>query len=132
MRSPSSFRWNDPYDTSVPVLNQPPTFSGSGTSTGGSAVDFGPFSFTAGTEYVITEVADPQLPTDNFDGIVAVIDQNGNTIVDQDAGIDETVIFPANDWRYHPRHPYAAQPPVYTQGTFDLTINTANGIARIT
>src|SRR5436305_7961270 len=42
------FQWNDPYDTSPPNLIEPPIFEGDGTSTAGSEVSFGPFSFTAG------------------------------------------------------------------------------------
>src|SRR5262249_22789286 len=48
------FQWNDPYDTSTPTLNQPAIFTGSGNSTAGQGVNFGPFNFTQGQEYVIT------------------------------------------------------------------------------
>jgi hypothetical protein len=132
------FQWNDPYDTSVPTLDQPPIFTGNGTSTAGSAVMFGPFTFTQGQEYVITEKATPQTPADNFDAIVAIIDQNGNTIVDQDTGVDETVYFftPATGQYTIKVHPFATALPgggsVPTQGPFSLMINTANGIPRIT
>jgi Subtilase family len=133
------FQWNDPYDVSAPVLNQPPIFTGSGSSTGGQAVDFGPFAFTAGTQYVITEHAVQQTPADNFDAIIAVIDQNGNTIVDQDTGVDETVyFFPPASGNYTIRvHPYSTPDPtgttsVPTQGPFNIAINTASGVARIT
>lgn len=133
------FQWNDPYDVSVPTLNQPPIFTGTGSSTAGQAKDFGPFNFTAGTQYVITEMATPQTPADNFDAIVAIIDQNGNTIVDQDTGVDETVyFFPPSTGSYTIRvHPYSTEAPaggvgVPTQGSFSLKINTATGVARIT
>lgn len=128
------FQWNDPYDTTSPVLVQPPIFTGNGTSTGGMAVDFGPFNFVQGHEYVITEMATPVLPSDNFDAIVAIIDPNGNTIVDQDTGIDETVTFFAPiTGNYTIRvHPYGAMPPVYTQGPFSLKVNAANGVTGIT
>src|SRR5437764_6560702 len=50
------FQWNDPYDTSDPVLG--PTIFGpvTGNSTAGSAVDY-QVNLTAGQEYVITEHA---------------------------------------------------------------------------
>jgi len=137
--SPFVFQWNDPYDVSAPVIQQPPIFSSTGTSTGGSSVDFKPPPFTAGQEYVITEMATPLTPADNFDAIVAVIDPNGNTIVDQDTGVDEVVTFFAPlSGQYTIRvHPYATPLPggigsVPTQGPFNIKVNTATGIPRIT
>jgi hypothetical protein len=86
------FQWNDPYDSSAPALIDPPIFTGNGDSEGGAAVDF-QVNLTAGNSYVITEMATPATPADNFDAIVAVIDPNGKTIIDQDTGVDETVTF---------------------------------------
>src|SRR5205807_2060225 len=77
------FEWNDPYDSKAPELIDPPIFTGSGDSEGGQAVDFGPIALEAGKSYVITEMATPATPADNFDAIVAVIDPNGNYIPDQ-------------------------------------------------
>ena len=129
------FQWNDPYDTTAPSLIEPPIFEGNGTSTGGMAVDFGPFLLNQGQEYVITENGTPVLPTDNFDAIVAIIDQEtGETIIDQDTGVDETVTFfaPANHHYLVRVHPFGQQPPVYTQGPFHIKINAANGVTGIT
>ena len=132
------FQWNDPYDSSAPTLIDPPIFTGSGNSQGGQAVDFGPFQFTQGHEYVITENATGTPPVDNFDAIIAIIDQNGNTIVDQDTGVDETVTFfaPATGnytIRVHPYStPVAQGQSVPTHGPFNIKINNATGISGIT
>src|SRR5947209_17453730 len=64
------FQWNDPFDTSVPTLGPIIFGSVTGNSTGGSAVDY-QVNFTAGQEYVITEMATPANPTENFDAIIA-------------------------------------------------------------
>jgi hypothetical protein len=137
--SPFVFQWNDPYDVAAPVIQEPPIFTGNGTSTGGSSVDFKPPLFTAGQEYVITEMATPATPLDNFDAIVAVIDPDGNIIVDQDTGVDEVVTFFAPvSGQYTIRvHPFSTPAPaggvsVPTQGPFSIKINTATGIPRIT
>lgn len=126
------FQWDDAYDTSVPTLGSL-IFSGSGDSEAGQAVTFGPFAWTAGQEVVITEMATGTLPTQNLDAIVAIIDSNGNTIVDQDTGVDETVyFFPPTTGNYTIKvHPFSTN-NVPTQGPFNLTINNASGVARIT
>ncbi|PYL55220.1 MAG: hypothetical protein DMF29_03570 [Verrucomicrobia bacterium] len=72
------FQWNDPYDANAPALIDPAIFTGNGDSEGGQGVDFGPVALTAGNSYVISELATPATPADNFDAIVAVIDPNGN------------------------------------------------------
>ncbi len=132
------FQWNDPYDTTLPTLGPIVFGPVTGNSTGGAAVDF-QVTLTAGQEYVVTEKATPQNPTENLDAIVAIIDPNGKTVVDQDTGVDETVIFfaPASGQYTIRVHPFATAspvggPPVPTQGTFSLQVNTANGVARIT
>jgi hypothetical protein len=128
------FEWNDPYDASAPALIEPPIFTDNGTSTAGSAVDFGPIALTAGQAYVITEMATPATPTDNFDAIVAVIDPNGNTIVDQDTGIDETVtLFPQISGNYTIHvHPFYTEGLVPTQGPFSIKVNQANATSTMT
>src|SRR4051812_25912566 len=128
------FQWNDPYDTSAPTLIEPPIFEGNGTSTAGSEVSFGPFPFIAGKLYVITENATPSLPTDNFDAIVRITDSHGKVWVDQDTGVDETVFFfaPTTDTFTVTVHPFAQQPPVYTQGPFHIKINNATNVSGIT
>ena len=127
-------QWNDPFDTSAPNLIDPPIFEGNGTSTAGSEVSFGPFSFTAGHLYVVTENATPSLPTDNFDAIVRITDSHGKVWVDQDTGVDETVFFfaPATDNYTVTVHPFAQQPPAYTQGPFHIKINSATNVSGIT
>jgi hypothetical protein len=72
----------------------PLIFAIGGESTGGSAVDYH-INFTAGQEYVIYEYAEPQVPGENFDAIIAVIDPTGSTILDQDTYVDEVVKFVA-------------------------------------
>jgi Subtilase family len=128
------FQWNDPYDANAPALINPPIFTGSGDSEAGSAVDFGPIPLTAGNCYVITEMATPMNPGDNFDAIVAVIDPNGKTIIDQDTGVDETVtFFPQISGNYTIHvHPFAVQPPAYTHGPFSIKVNQANATSTMT
>ena len=133
------FQWNDPYDSSAPALIDPPIFTGNGDSEGGAAVDFGPIPLTAGHAYVITEMATPATPADNFDAIVAVIDPNGKTIIDQDSGVDETVtFFPQISGNYTIHvHPFATPDPtgttsVPTRGPFSIKVNQANAISTMT
>ena len=97
-------------------------------------MNFGPFNFTGGHLYVVTETATPSLPTDNFDGIIRITDQNGKVWVDQDTGVDETVFFfaPATGNYTVTVHPFAQQPPVYTQGPFHIKINSATNVSGIT
>jgi Subtilase family len=133
------FQWNDPYDSNAPALIDPPIFTSSGDSEAGAAVDFHPPPFTAGQCYVITEHATPATPADNFDAIVAVIDPNGNTIIDQDTGVDETVtFFPQITGNYTIHvHPFATPDPtgttsVPTHGPFSIKVNQANATSTIT
>jgi hypothetical protein len=120
------FQWNDAFDSTTPTIEEPPIFEADGTSTPIEPdVTFTPPPFTQGQEYVITE----NQTSGNFDAIVAVIDPNGNTIVDQDTGIDEVVTFFApTSGQYTIRvHPFES-----TAGTFHIKINTANGVPRVT
>jgi hypothetical protein len=133
------FQWNDPYDSSAPALIEPAIYTNSGDSEGGAAVDFGPIPLTAGHAYVITEMATPATPADNFDAIVAVIDPNGNTIIDQDTGVDETVtFFPQISGNYTLHvHPYATPDPsgttsVPTHGPFSVKVNQTNATSTMT
>jgi len=128
------FEWNDPYDGKAPALIDPSIFSGNGDSEGGQAVDFGPIALTAGNAYVITEMATPATPADNFDAIVAVVDPNGNTIIDQDTGVDETVtFFPQVSGNYTLHiHPYSTEGAVPTHGPFSVKVNQANATSTIT
>lgn len=134
------FQWNDAYDTSVPALGPIVFGPVTGDSEGGGSVDY-QVNLTAGQEYVITEMATPQTPAENFDAIVAVIDPSSKTIIDQDTGVDETVVIFApvtGTYTIHV-HPFATTPPVIggpidvpTQGHFSLQVNTASGVSRIT
>lgn len=120
------FQWNDAFDSTAPTINEPAIFEADGTSTPVDPdVTFTPPPFTQGQEYVITE----NQTSGNFDAIVAIIDPNGNTIVDQDTGIDETVTFFApTSGQYTIRvHPFES-----TTGSFHIKINTADGVARVT
>ncbi len=133
------FQWNDPYDASAPTLIEPPIYTNTGDSEGGQAVDFTNIPLTAGNSYVITEHATPATPADNFDAIVAVIDPNGKTILDQDTGVDETVTFfpqVSGNYTIHV-HPFATPDPtgttsVPTRGPFSIKINQANATSSMT
>jgi CARDB/Subtilase family len=140
------FQWSDPYDTTVPTLVNPPLYSTTGDSEpaplGNPETTFTiPTPLTAGHAYVVTEHATPQDPSENFDAIVAVIDPSGNTILDQDTGVDETVVFFAqSSGTYKIRvHPFATTPPIIgqpalsTRGHYSLVVNdTVGAVPRIT
>jgi hypothetical protein len=96
-----------------------------GESIGGSAVDY-QVNLAAGQTYVITELAQPANPSENFDAIIAVIDPNGQTVLDQDTYVDETVIFAAPiSGQYTVRvHPFYSN-GIPTFGHFTLQVNAA-------
>ena len=130
--------WDDPYDTTVPTLNQPPIWSSSGSIDGitsmsvtynGSSTPPLP-AFTAGQEYVITEHA----TSGNFDGQITITDPSGNQVLFQDTGIDETVyFFPPTSGQYTIKvTAYSPTPGMSTTGTFSIVLNTANGQQRVT
>ena len=132
------FQWNDPYDVSAPVIIEPPILEADATSAGGSSMDFTPPPFTAGQAIVIRENATNATPADNFDAIVKVTDPNGHVLLDQDTGVDETVIFfaPVSGQYTITVHPFSTDVGgvigVPTQGSYHLKVNNANGTARIT
>lgn len=133
------FQWNDPYDTSIPTLGPIIFGPATGDSEPGSPDPSYTVNFTANQEYVITEMATPQNPTENYDAIVEVRDPSGNTIVNQDTGVDETVTLfaPVSGTYTIIFHAFATAspvggPPVPTHGHFTFQINTASGVARIT
>ena len=130
------FQWNDPYDTTAPNITGT-IFTGSGSSVGGSSSDFGPFAFTSGHLYVISVAAQvpPATPGDDFDAIVAIVDQaTGEVLVDQDTGTDEVVTFfaPATKNYIVRVHPFGASPPVYTHGSYNVKVETASNVSGIT
>jgi hypothetical protein len=119
-------QWDDPYDNSDPVVNQPAIYTNTGFINSNTPVNFTDIPvFTANQEYVITETA----TSGNFDGIVSVIDPNGVTIVNQDTGTDEVVTLFA---------PISGQYSISvtrfstTTGNFTIKINTANGTPLLT
>jgi len=128
----SEMQWDDPYDQSALVLNQPPIYSNSGTIGGAiTSVTFDQTStpalpvFTQGTPYVIQETA----TSGNFDGIVSIYDAANNLIVNQDTGTNETVTFyPPTSGQYH----ITITAYSTTAGNFNLVINTAAGSAGVT
>ena len=126
----TEMQWDDPYDIRTPALNQPPIFSGTGTSAAGSTQTFGPFNFTAGGSYVITETA----TSGDFDGIVSIVDSAGNVIVSQDTGTDEAVTFFApTTGAYTIRvAPFVLTNGTPTAGNYSLTINTTNATGILT
>src|SRR5689334_19080746 len=133
------FQWNDPYDTTVPTLGAVIFGPATGDSEPTSADPSYTVNFIAGKEYVITEMATPQNPTENYDAIVEVRDPSGNTIVNQDTGVDETVTLfaPVSGTYTIIFHAFATEspvggPPIPTHGHFTFQVNTANGVARIT
>jgi hypothetical protein len=141
----SVFQWNDPYDTTIPQVINPPIF---GPVTGdsepaplGSPSQDYQVNLTQGHAYVITEHATPVDPTENFDAIVAVIDPNSKLILDQDTGVDETVVFFAPvTGQYTIRvHAFATTPPIIgqpsvpTRGHYSMVVNdTVGAVPRIT
>jgi hypothetical protein len=140
------FQWNDPYDTTIPTLGSsiygPITGDSEPSPLGQPDTTYTiPTQLIAGHAYVVVEQATPQNPTENFDAIVAVIDPNNNTILDQDTGVDETVVFFAPvTGTYKVRvHAFATTPPIIgqpavsTHGHYSLQVfNTSGAVARIT
>ncbi len=124
------FQWNDPYDVSAPVIIEPPFFEADGASSAGSEMDFFPPPLVAGQAYVVRVNA----TSGDFDAIVRITDPNGRIIADQDSVVDETVTFfaPVSGQYKITVHPFAAMPPVYTQGTYHVRVNNASGTSRIT
>ena len=125
-------QWDDAYDSKPPVLNQPPIYQNTGTIDGTTttSITYDNTStpplpiFSAGTEYVITETA----TSGDFDGIISVIDPNGNTVLTQDTGTDEVVVFfPSLSGQYKIKVDHFAS----TTGSFTLDVNTANGTALV-
>ncbi len=118
----TEMQWDDPYDTSTPVVNEPPIYTNSGTISGATPVTFTDIpNLSAGTKYIITETA----TGGGLDGIVSIIDDaTGTVIVDQDTGTDEVVtFFPPTTAKYN----ISVRRYGTTTGTFDLKINTASG-----
>ena len=115
-------QWDDPYDTSDPVLNEPPIYTNSGTVTGPTPVEFSDLpTLNAGTRYVISV---NMTTSPGLDAIVSVIDPNGVTIVDQDTGLDEVVtFFPPVTGNYRVRVRQFGT----TTGPFNIKVNTATG-----
>lgn len=127
------FQWDDPYDATVPTLNEPPIWSSSGSIDGTTtmSVTFDNTSnpplppFNQGTAYVITE----HQTSGDFDAIIKVIDPNGNTIIDQDTGVDETVtFFPQISGQYKIEVDRFAT----TSGSFSIQVNTTNAVPLVT
>lgn len=133
--APFVFQWNDPFDSSAPVIKEPPIFEADGASAGGTEVDFLPPPFTAGKAYVITVNATHATPIEDFDAIVRVTDPNGHVLLDQDTGIDEVVTFfaPVSGQYKITVHPFFnPNTTLPTQGAFHIKVNEATGTARIT
>ena len=132
------FQWNDPYDTTIPSLGAIVFGPTTGDSEPGTPDPSYTVNFTASQEYVITEMATPQNPSENYDAIVEVRDPSGKTIVNQDTGVDETVTLfaPVSGTYTIIFHAFATQGvggvDVPTHGHFTFQVNTANGVARIT
>ena len=120
------FQWNDPFDVSAPTIIEPPIFTATGASTPiAPDMEFTPPPFTQGQQYVIRVTQ----TGGNFDAIVEIKDPNGKTITDQDTGVDEVVNFFAPiSGQYRIRvHPFES-----TVGTYEIKVNNATGVARIT
>jgi hypothetical protein len=124
------FQWNDPYDVTPPQIINPPIFEADGTSLAGSETTFTPPPFVAGKAYVVTVNA----TSGDFDAIVRITDPNNHVIIDQDTGVDEVVTFfaPLSGQYKITVHPFATQPPIYTQGNYHVKVNNATGTGRIT
>jgi hypothetical protein len=118
-------QWDDPYDLSDPVVNEPPIYTNTGTINDGTTITYTDVpNLTAGNKYVITVTA----TSGNFDAIVSIIDSNGTTIVDQDTGTDEVVsFFPPATGHYN----IGVRRFGTTTGSFVLKVNTAVGNATL-
>jgi len=123
-------QWDDPYDSSPLVLDEPPIFSSVGTiSAATPSATFGAAeglpAFTTGQAYVINEVA----TSGNFDAIINIFDSSDNLILSQDTGTDELVtFFPQTNEQYH----ITVNRFSTTTGTFSITVNTAPGVPGVT
>ncbi len=123
----TEMQWDDPYDIRDPILNQPAIYSNSGTiDNTTTTVNFNDIPvFNQGVGYVINTKG----TSGDIDTVVMLIDPDGNTVVNQDTGVDETVYF------YAPRSgQYRITVGRYstTIGSFTITINTTQTPASVT
>src|SRR6185437_2569630 len=90
-------QWDDPYDQTGGINLGPEIYWNTGTVTGDTPVVFDKNStpplppLVKGQAYVITE----HQTSGNYDAIVSVITPTGKTLLTQDTGVDETVVFTA-------------------------------------
>jgi subtilase family protein len=117
-------QWDDPYDQTGGLELGPQIYMNSGTVTGDTPVIFDKNSspplppLTAGETYVITE----HQTSGDYDAIVSVIAPNGRTILTQDTGVDETVVFTAP---VSGNYQFVFGRFDDTTGSFEFTLNTA-------
>ena len=117
-------QWDDPYDQTGGVVLGPLIYRNTGTITSDTPLFFNENSnpplppLVAGQAYVITE----HQTSGNFDAIVFVIDPRGKTIVAQDTGVDETVVFTA---RVSGQYQIVFLRFDDTSGSFEFTLNKA-------
>ncbi len=121
---PTILEWNDPYDQNKGVTLGNQIYGNSGTYVS-SPVVFDSTStpplpaFNAGQAYVVTEKA----TSGTYDAIVTVIKPDGSTLLTQDTGVDETVVFTApvsGNYKLSFDH-YGT-----TTGSFTFTVNEAS------
>ena len=129
--TPTVLQWNEPYDQTSQPDNQTVVFTANGnytsTATNGSgdqtyAV---PTALTAGLNYQLAEMASAG---SSFDGIITVIDPNGNIVLGpQDTGGDETGRFvaPVSGTGYTIKIGHFST----TTGAYSLTLSSFTGFS---
>jgi hypothetical protein len=128
----TEMQWDDPYDQRDLVANEPPIYTNTGTI--GGAVTSVTFDSTStpplptlnhGTPYIIKETA----TSGDLDGILQVYDANNNLLLSQDTGTDEVAAFyPPTTGQFRIK----IVPFGTTTGSFNFTVNTAQGTAGVT
>ena len=120
------FQWDDPYDV-TPVTVGPNITSGSGAVPPNGSFDF-TFPGNSGERVQVKVTADSSTP--NFDSIITLIDPDGNTVVRQNTGTDETLlIFLQKTGTYTVR---VTQFGDQTGGEINYSVDHASGTQEVT
>lgn len=126
--TPFVLQWNDPFDELAPQVRQPPVFGPvTGTVPAGTATADVAVALSQGSQYQISVTANADSP--ELDVVVAVLDPNGNQILQQDTYTDEIVTFFAPT-----TGSYTVRVSSYTEaaGNFTLVVNQTTAGPRIT
>lgn len=124
------FQWDDPYDTTPPVLGAVVLQQTGALTASVSSYDAVLANPTAGQAYQVDVRGDSTTGgVGNFDAIVTIIAPDGTTVETIDTGTSETFTF------------FSSQAGNYTvrvtgygsdKGTFTITVNQASGTQRVT